>query len=117
MGGGRRLSAAAGAAILALDTLSGGGGASAEERYVTATGQEVVLQPVSGMDCDALLAKIMEIDETGYRGRRPAPPRSRDRRLLAYEQAVSTRYYTRCSGGGDDTVSEVLRRGFSETAD
>ena len=41
--------------------------------FVTTAGVEVRIEPVSGLDCKRLEAKLAEIDRTGYRGGSPTP--------------------------------------------
>jgi hypothetical protein len=96
-----RISLPAAAAALALGLPSAPVRAGEAEPFVTSQGLRVFLSPVVDMSCGELLAKLEEIDATGYRGLRPTPRDSRDARLLDYETDVSRRYYSRCARRGE----------------
>lgn len=89
-------------------------GAMAEtSRFVTTAGVAVKLDSVSGMKCEALRAKLDEIDATDYRGQSPTPHDAADQPLFIYEHKVARALYTRCARDmSGSEVSGVLRRGF-----
>ena len=79
-----------------------------------ADGGRIELTPVERMTCPELARKLSEIDATGYRGANPEPHDARDRPLLAYETAVSVRYYGACTEGEGRGLapSSVFRDGL-----
>ncbi|MGR3782184.1 MAG: hypothetical protein ACU0DT_13095 [Albimonas sp.] len=92
--------------------------ARAQDTFVTSGGIAIRLAPAGDLSCQELLAKIDEIDATGYRGLRAGPRDPRDRRLFEYESAVSNRYYSSCgaTGASRTSATEILRGGFKPRA-
>lgn len=107
----------AGAGLLTLLLAAGGRADPARqttaEEFVTSAGAHIRLEAVERMPCGQLRDKLQEIDQTGYRGLRPAPLDERDLRLLNYETQVSMRYYSGCADRRLQLdASDALRRGF-----
>lgn len=72
------------------------GAAARAEIFVTATGQRVMLPAISTLDCRQMRNVLVAIDATGYRGSGPEPFDPADRRLLDYENRLSSLYYQNC---------------------
>ncbi|MGM0583478.1 MAG: hypothetical protein ACQEUZ_02350 [Pseudomonadota bacterium] len=118
MSGPRNAMRMAAAGLLTLLLAAGGKADLARqttgEEFVTSAGVHIWLEAVERMPCGQLRAKLQEIDETGYRGLRPAPVNERDLRLLTYETQVSMRYYSGCAYRRlQIDASDALRRGFN----
>ena len=95
------LSAALGLSAFCCHAAAGDG-----RLFVTNSGAQVRIEPVGGLDCKRLEAKLAEIDRTGYRGGSPTPRHADDGPLLGYEGKVARALYNRCGRRttGDDAA-------------
>ncbi len=82
--------------------------------FVTSAGIAIDMPAVDQMSCNALKAKLDQIDASGYRGLQPLPPDPHDKPLLEYETRVSSELYGRCAEKdlGPAQRSEIFRQGF-----
>lgn len=69
--------------------------------YVTSTGHELELPPVSSLTCSELDTVLTRITGTDYRPiGQPRPSDPNDNALFAYEDAASIRWQENCERGG-----------------
>lgn len=87
------------------------------EVFVTARGARVMLPAIGSLDCVEMRNVLVAIDGTGYRGTGPEPLDPADRRLLEYENRLSSRYYQTCVHGSVRAGSppDVFARGYAFT--
>ena len=76
------------------------GAAALQPAIRLTTGDVVAAPPPVSLDCDAIRAKLFEIDATGYRGLEPAPRDAADAPMLAYETELNRELYARCARRG-----------------
>jgi hypothetical protein len=101
------------AVVLAAALMTATAAEAQARTFTTARGVTVTFDSVQALSCDALGAKLNEIDASGYRGNSPTPVSVADQPLFIYEHKVARALYTRCARdmSGSD-VTGVMTRGF-----
>jgi len=89
---------------------------SVGDEFTTASGQTLVLVPLTNMKCPEMDKMLAQIDATRYRENAPAPLDMADAPLFEYELVLAEESYNRCARVRKGPVGElnILRRTKSQ---